>query len=147
VSDRLATVIAHIEADDAHQAGLPCAPHEPWDHGAGPRCRRCGEALDKETAERCIAEQRVVVTAMCKRLGRKEGARLTELRFELGERWRKAGSARPRKFEQQWRGAASDDERRAVLERERVELEALEDLERLPRDPDESVATLRRLAG
>jgi len=128
VSDRLAALIAHSETSHAQEAGLPCAPHEPWDHASGPRCRRCGEALDEETAERCIAEQRAVVTAMCKRLGRKEGTRLTELRFELGERWREAGSARPRKFEQQWRKAATDDERRAVLQRERAELEALEDL-------------------
>jgi hypothetical protein len=68
---------------------------------------------------------------------------LSEIRHELSKRWVRAQVAlekpkggawwqrsggRPWKFEEQWREAATDDERRAVHERERVELEALEAL-------------------
>lgn len=64
-----------------------------------------------------------------------------EIRFEFGKRWVRAQVAleqpkggawyqrcpgRPWAFEEQWREAATDEERRAVLELERRELEALE---------------------
>jgi transposase-like protein len=66
---------------------------------------------------------------------------LGEIRHELSKRWVRAQVAlekpkggagyqrcpgRPWAFEEQWREAGNDEERRAVLERERLELEALE---------------------